>query len=387
VAEIGDDKNIEAANIVGNNEASYVLSNDLIARITAQTCRQSGLSIIYTELLDFGGDEIYIKEESALVGKTFRDTLFAFETSAIMGLVKADNSVLINPQMNTKIEKGDQVIAVSADDDTVILSDKQNYGVEETAIELKSRAEAQKEKSLLLGWNQKGARILSELDNYVKEGSEAIILAEIDAEADIAALSKSLKKMTVKFIMGDSTDRKTIEEIDVPSMHQIIVLGYHGIDIQEADAKTLITLLHLRNLSEKSNKHFNIVSEMFDVKNRELAQVTKADDFIISENLISLMMSQLSENKLLKDVFDILFGAEGSEIYLKPIAEYVKPGSKINMYTLLEAASRKNEIALGYRLRSEWNNPDKQFGVKLNPNKAEVFEVHPEDKIIVLAEN
>ena len=29
--------------------------------------------MVYTELLDFGGDEIYMKEEPALVGKTFGD--------------------------------------------------------------------------------------------------------------------------------------------------------------------------------------------------------------------------------------------------------------------------------------------------------------------------
>ena len=56
VAEI---KNMEAAELVGNDEAIFVLSSDLISRITAQTCRQSGLSIVYSEILQFEGDEIY----------------------------------------------------------------------------------------------------------------------------------------------------------------------------------------------------------------------------------------------------------------------------------------------------------------------------------------
>ncbi len=49
--------------MVGCYEVEIVLSSDLIARITAQTCRQSGLSVAYLELLDYGGDEIYFKEE------------------------------------------------------------------------------------------------------------------------------------------------------------------------------------------------------------------------------------------------------------------------------------------------------------------------------------
>ena len=63
-----------------------VLTNDMIARLIAQTSRQSGLSLVYTELLNFEGDEIYFKEEPALVGKTFRQALFAYEDSSVIGL-------------------------------------------------------------------------------------------------------------------------------------------------------------------------------------------------------------------------------------------------------------------------------------------------------------
>ena len=63
VAEIREPRNLEAAALVGGKEAIYVQGEDLIARVTAQTCRQSGLSVVYTELLDFDGAEIYFKAE------------------------------------------------------------------------------------------------------------------------------------------------------------------------------------------------------------------------------------------------------------------------------------------------------------------------------------
>src|SRR6185295_484173 len=67
VAEIRNPKNVEVARMVGKDEVELLLVGDLISRIIAQTCRQSGLSIIYTELFDFGGDEIYFREEPSLV--------------------------------------------------------------------------------------------------------------------------------------------------------------------------------------------------------------------------------------------------------------------------------------------------------------------------------
>jgi len=120
VAEIADPRNLEAARMVGRDEVEIVLTGDLISRIIAQTCRQSGLSVVYQDLLDFGGDEIYFKEEPALVGKTFGEALLGFEDSAVMGLSTAEGPRL-NPPMDTVIKPGDQLIAVSEDDDTIRL--------------------------------------------------------------------------------------------------------------------------------------------------------------------------------------------------------------------------------------------------------------------------
>ena len=138
-------------------------------------------------------------------------------------------------------------------------------------------------------------------------------------------------------------------------------------DIQEADAKTLICLLHLRDIADKAGKNLNIVSEMLDNKNRTLAEVTKADDYIVSDRIISLMLSQLSEKKELKKVFDILFEAEGSEIYLKPVTDYVKTGDSMNFYTILESASIKNQVAIGYRIHAFANDATRAYGVVINP--------------------
>ena len=121
-------------------------------------------------------------------------------------------------------------------------------------------------------------------------------------------------------------------------------------DIQDADAATLITLLHIRKILDDESKDIKVVSQMLDAKNRALASITKADDFIVSDKLISLLMSQVAENKFLMKVFESLFEAEGSEIYLKPVTEYVSHDSPVDFYTIIESARRKGHSAFGYRL-------------------------------------
>ena len=58
-----------------------MLGGELIGRIAAQTCRQPGLSVVYMDLLDFGGDEIYFATVPELAGQAFGDALHAFRES------------------------------------------------------------------------------------------------------------------------------------------------------------------------------------------------------------------------------------------------------------------------------------------------------------------
>lgn len=388
VAEIKDPKNMEAADLVGNNEAAFVLSSDLISRITAQTCRQSGLSLVYNELLQFEGDEIYFQQEPKLAGKTFKDVLFAYENSAVIGILNNEEKVLINPTMDTVFNDGDSVIAISEDDYTIKLSGKTTFDIKHNLF---NRAEVKNvgiEKTLILGWNDRGVRVIEELDNYVASGSQITIVADIDGiSMQIAELKKSVQKQKIDFIKGDINDKATLINLKPETYDHLILLSYMDIDLQESDAKTLICLLHLRNLSEKVGKDFSIVSEMLDIRNRDLGVVAKADDFIISHNLISLMLSQLSENKDLKKVYDILFQAEGSEVYLKPVSRYVKHGEPVNFYTVLESAAQLNETAIGYRISTQSSDSEKKYGININPLKSNIINFIEGDSIIVLSED
>ncbi|MEK9164429.1 MAG: potassium transporter TrkA, partial [Chloroflexota bacterium] len=346
VAEIHDQRNMEVAKMVGRDEVELVQVGDLISRITVQTCRQSGLSVVYTELLDFGGDEIYFKEEPALVGKKFGDSLLAYEDSTVIGLRPASGGALVNPPMDRRIEAGDRLIVISEDDDTIRLSGLSDFGIDQSAIHAAKPAKPKPERTLILGWNWRVPTIINELDNYVAPKSVVTVVADYaDGNDEIKAKCPNVKNQTVSFEMGDTADRRVLDKLNVAKYDQVIAMASGGMDPQQADARTLITLLHLRDISDKGGHDFSIVSEMLDIRNRELAEVTRADDFIVSEKLISLMLSQVSENKALNAVFADIFDPEGSEIYIKPAEDYVTLGQPVNFYTVVEAARRRDEIA------------------------------------------
>ncbi len=388
VAEIKDEENIEAANLVGNHETVYVLSNDLIAKVTAQTCRQSGASVIYTELLDFDGVEIYFKEESKLIGKTFKECLFMYNNASIIGILKQNGNTILNPAFETIIEKGDQIIAIAEDDDKIILSGLTDYKVNQSIIRNESPKKPLPEKTLVLGWNEKGTKIIKELDTYVETGSLTTVLTDDENMADeITALNDTIKKQKINLITGDFTKRAILNSLNIENFDHIIILSDKKVDIQKADAKTLVCLLHLRSISQQLNKNLSIVSEMLDINNKTLAEVTKADDFIVSDKITSLQITQLSENKHLKAVFDNIFDSEGSEIYLRAVSNYIKTNENTNFYTVLQSAVQKNEIAIGYRLNKNANNPEKGYGIVFNPPRDQILNFEENDKIIVISQN
>ena len=388
VTQIRDPKDLDVIRMIGQRDAVQpILASDLIARVVAQTSRQSGLSIIYTELMNFGGDEIYFQNEPALTGKTFGEALLAYEDSAVMGIRRADGSVLINPPMETDLRADDSVIAISADDDTVRLASA--AGEADAGVFQKSsrRAKPRPEKCLILGWNRSGVTIIRELDSYVPRGSQVTVACDLpNLKKQIRGQTGKLFNQKVVTVEGDSTDRALLEKLNASDFDHIIVLAYSDLEPQEADAKTLVTLLHLRDIAEKDETPFSIVSEMLDLRNRELAEAAKVDDFIVSEHLVSLMMAQLSENRDLLPIFTDIFDPEGAEIYLKPISDYVQTGAPVNFYTVIQAALNRNETAIGYRLMRENADANKSYGVHVNPKKSERVTFAPEDKLIVFAE-
>jgi len=389
VAEIEEKENLEAAELVGKDEAIYILTPELAARITAQTCRQSGLSIIYTQLLSYVGDELYFSSENNLIGKTYKEACFSYKKSAVMGILKPSGDILINPTPETLIETGDQILSISADDSEIFYSADKNFDIaNEQIITTPRLSSIKKERNLILGWNNRAKIIVRELEKYVAEGSDLhIIFDNEDTEKIQAELATIAVKQQVTIANGNIAEKAVLLNNDLLSFDNVILLSYPHLTIQEADAKTLVALLHIRNIAESAHKKLNIVSEMCDQKNIELAAVTKADDFIISDNLISQLLSQLSESRELKKVFDILFEAEGAEIYLKNATDYVKPGVAVNFYTLMESAFAKNETAIGYRKIKHAFSPEHNYGIVVNPQKDEKIIFAAGDKLIVVAEN
>ena len=384
VAEIHDPQNLEAARLVGGDRTVIVDKRETIARLIVQTSRQSGAAAVYTELFDFDGDEIYFHVDGSLAAGTYGDAVRAYEKASVIGLVSPEGLAMLNPTADQPV--GDSELIVIAEDDSVLNSAPRSAAtVDRSCITGAPVTPERASKALVLGWNERAATVVSELDNYAAPGSTLEILTEYGTP-DIP----ELVNLTATVAHGRTSERATLDRYAMRDYDQVIVLCYSDqLPAQRADARTLVTLLHLREIvgDRAKGDRPSVVSEMLDDRNRALAQAAHVDDVIVSDEILSLILSQLSENERLEAVFQDLLDADGSEIYLRPARDYVTSGAEMSYATIVEAALGRGETAIGYRVSAEADDADAGFGVYVNPSKSRVFNVAAHDRVVVLAED
>jgi voltage-gated potassium channel Kch len=386
IAELTDSRNARALQAATAGRIRTLVSSEIVARVTAQVCREPGASAVYQELLDFDGDELYFEDVPALAGATFGAALTAFEDASIVGLRHPDGTVELAPSMTTTIAPGSAVLAIAEDDDRVVFTGFQDVEPRPswTGAVTPERPSAH---ILVLGWNHFGPFVLHELDGNVPPGSKVCIAVHPDRpEAATASKITALEHTTVSVEVADVTEPGVLARLlALEAWDHVILLCYReNCDADEADAHALMTLLALRQeLSAREaldgpGATPSVVAELRDVRDVALAGITRPDDLIVSERLTSLVIAQLAEAPALDTVFGDLFAAGGPQVRLQPAANYVPVGVASTYAEIVAAGRETDEIVIGYRRNSAGEAP------VVNPPKHTALVLESTDEVIVI---
>ena len=371
-----------------------VLDEDLIlAKILVQTSRIPGLSLVYSQLVGFVGDEIYFASvPDFLWGNSFGQMQFHFQRSVPIGLRRSD-LIMLNPKPDTILEEGDEAIVIAEDDSTIHFFEQPV--VEPTELSYSENKVLPKiEKYLIFGWNRKLPILVDEYSGYIHEGSVIDIIVPRKSEA----MERIFQQLSSKH----PKVRMTLQQVN-PSMSNfpaklyphrydnvIIMAGEHG-TTEEIDSETISMLLKFRHFfREIRNKgeevHTQLITEVMDSANAQIIQQSGVKDFLVSNQFVSKMMAQISEDPDVNLVYEDLFREEGSEIYLKPAWLYFDNlPMEVSFADVMLAAQKREEVCFGLKIRSEEYEP--KFGIHIIPKKDDVFTLEEGDTFIVLAED
>ncbi|MFJ6518976.1 potassium transporter TrkA [Streptomyces filamentosus] len=378
VAGVEDEQNLGAARLAGGPRCRVVSTQGFIARLMVQSSLQSGLSSVYTELLDFAGHEIYMSHQPSLAGRRFDDVLRAFRASTVIGLMRRDGRILMNPPGDTLLGAADRIVLISEDDSTIALL-PEVPALPDVPLPSAAPAVRRARSVLVLGSNRHLADIVGQLGAHLPAGSRVHVVADVQPPVDEehgTGLDLSVQR-------ADVTRRPVLEGLSPEKYDHVMVLCPDGHDPRGADAGTLTTLLNLRDLAGEGSPEYTLVTEMADDRNRVLAQAAGPDDLIVSGNLLSLRLSQISENPHLDRIFDELFAPSGCQITLHPAADYVPVHRPVSFGTVIEAVRCRGHLAIGHRLAHRTGEPPRH-GVELNPDRTVLLSYAPEDRIVLL---
>ncbi len=382
--EIHSDKNISLARKLIPNKVETIYVHDLKARIFARTCLQPGSSMVYKDLFSFDGSEIYFEPLArgleALVGKTFAEAVLSLDNGYLIGISR-EGKQLVNPLPNTKIIAGDELIVIAEDDGQLTYKDNSTLG--SAFIKEEKKETIHKLNLLMIGFNKSLVKILEEIDAYKLDKQQLTIMVQTDEEKE--ALLKSKPKSTFakyEVIVGQGKERADLEKVKLEAFDVVCIFAnnaYSTLTDQELDADTLLTILHLHDLEEEKNIKLNFVTEILNESNVNIIQSINVDDFMVSNLLLSRIITQVSENPRTNDVIVDLVSEDGSELYLKFADDYVPLNKEVNCYTILAEANKRQHLFIGYKLY-------KQAPV-LNPKLDTMIKFGPKDSIIVVSED
>jgi hypothetical protein len=392
-AEVLSAANQEIAELASKRGARVVKTNEMISKIILQTSRISGLSIVYDELLQFAGNEVHYAPFPQVVGKRFGDILLDFPNGCVIGVAKADaSSHVLNPPAEYEIQADEELLIVAEDDNIRYEPYRGPLRLDQMGAPTPVAGKPI-EHMLVLGWNEKIFPIVQEFDSYVGAGSTLTLVNAVETERrHVLFEDKSIetKNAEVRHIVGEFTSRKLMEKVEPQMFPTVMVLGDAADPehtAEQADTRAIIALLLLRDFRAAGGlKKQKVCSEILEPKNRELAATTEIHDIVISNEMVSMVLAQITHEPRMAPVLDDLFRSEGSECYLKALRIYAELGQPITFEELILRAKARGEVALGIQVYSEDGN--QRYGIRLNPIDRRAL-VTPKvgDRLIVLAED
>ncbi|KAK6930455.1 CASTOR/POLLUX/SYM8 ion channel, conserved domain [Dillenia turbinata] len=272
------------------------------------------------------------------------------------------------------------------------------------------------ERILFCGWRRDMEDMIMVLDAFLAPGSELWMFNEvpekerekklIDGGLDISRLVN----ISLVNREGNAVIRRHLESLPLESFDSILILADESVEDSaiQADSRSLATLLLIRDIQAKrlpyrdamvSQVHRGsfsqgswigemqqasdksvIISEILDPRTKNLLSMSKISDYVLSNELVSMALAMVAEDRQINDVLEELFAEEGNELHIRQADLYLRDGEELSFYEILLRARQRREIVIGYRLA------DAERAVINPPAKTERRRWSLKDVFVVIAE-
>ncbi len=378
VCKVSEYNNVQVINEISEGQVEVIYLAQLKSKVFARTCLHPGLSSIYKNIFSFVGEEIYFDFKEEFVGKTFDELVQTLEGGSAIGILRGTKS-LLNPNNKEVFKANDQLILIAADSGKYQLdvAARNDY----SSSFKKDKYVNTGRKILTIGYNKNVPYVLADMEKYVGPKSNLTMLVPNEQNKDHLESKVSMSNFEqVDIRVGKTFQYDVLSELNINDYDTIAIFANQDISEEHADAETLLSLLHIDSMRKKLNTRPSIILEIEESVNAEALEYLDVDDFLISNLLVSKIMTQISYDRHLNKVIQELVGEERNEFYLKRANAYVTLSEELPFYACVQAGQLRDHIVVGFK---KYQQP-----VVLNPSKNQMITFdHPQDRLVVVAKN
>jgi hypothetical protein len=352
-------------------------AEDVRHGVETQVSRHRGLSAVYQDLLNFGGQELYMVDPPSYP-TTFGEILMGSSEVTPIGLLD-DGGLDLWPEWDKDITHS-RILALSENRMAASRWSKTSYhdAVRGPRNSPDSKNESV-EQFLFIGWNDGSARLASALESILPTGSSLTVVRRTLDRLDIP---NRFCSTDVRVVSADNSDPISAPGF-LDEFEHVIVFTDESVDPGTSDTEVLIDLLscrHHANSITDPSRRFTIVAELQKRSSRYIAGDRLADDLLINDALLASAAVQLAFAPELEAVFTELLSEKNPvELITRHISQWSENVIGNSWDRLIKATCEgTGEIPLGYR-RVIAGTPE----VVLNPPRDAICE--DQDEIVVLS--
>jgi len=362
-------------------DVNWVPVREIVMRLLVQVGRQPGLSTVYSEILSFDGNEFYIEPCEKAVGMTINE-ISRRVTGGIVSGVLRNGKVVLNPPRDLVVREQDSLLILEENKGSCFLRKPRHSQVSSPVEAGGERVRNPSRMLILSGQSRNFNFMLKLLDEYSDSGSEIVVAGSISMEDGTELLNQvSYRNCRKSYIQMERTNPEALEQLHPDKYNSIMVISGKSSEMsdEDADSECIITLLIIRDISAGLGDSWSttVVSEIRNPKNRRLATAAGIDDFVISNEVCSMVMAQLVIQPVLRLVYEEIFDPSGCEIQLRDASVYTEG----DFAGISAQGAERGEVVLGWLKGS-----GSESKVSLNPLPGKKMPADPGTRVVVIAE-
>jgi hypothetical protein len=386
--------------------------------------------------------------DDGMTGKTFQSVLFRFSTAAVIGVRFANldspevlainpsgRPVMLNPDGDYVMQYGDKVLAVAEDNDTFWFG--QDNMPDKTPLPPFNAPPPQPETFLLAGWRRDMDDIVRELDKWAPPGSHLTLFNRFSTEKQVKQLAnggmllpgdgkdtnlfktegifeniasvelikgnccsgKELSRLGPKKLESDDDERVPNSRYRIEDFDNVLTLSINTkITGMSADSRVMVSMLIIRHLQEtRGAEGKTLVAEIKDPRTQELMSFTNCTDSVVGNEIVAMILAQISEDRDIGYVMEDLFSEEGMEMHVKDVRLFLQADERLNWWELVDRCAQRNMLLMGWIMKGgdhkQWSDLSCTEGAILNPPDKDskmafnCAEAPHGDLLIVISEN